>query len=548
MKRLAILIGLLLPFSASALEYRNLSLLYTDAPFTPAESAGISVLTSLKAINGYPDGTFRPNRTVNRAEFLKIVLASYAKVRVSPSDAQSCFPDVHQEDWFSQYVCLAKKRGMIAGYPDGTFKPDRPVNYAEALKILSELYHLVAYSADDEEWYAGYVRAAQITKTALPSSIKYDRSLTRGQMARLAAAFRAYDEGELETYRLAERDLDLVVGKSSSSSSSVSSSTVSSVSSSSSSSSAQHITFPAQSHILVLGESQVIASGLFVPRDEAVTVKNVTVKLRAKAEDIAQMYLVDTTGHRIAQLKLDVYDNDDETWKTFEDLPAYAIQSEGKEFGIEAVIKTSSQGGVPQELIQVKWVSMNVAPIGTSNSYQIVASESSFPAHQTAAGRITSVTNNRPPVIDIEQGDTILLGEWEVYGEHIEDARIAVQHMTFTVAERTGVILSNLSLGAYHTVQTVPCSTENNTFINCQNIGDDIGNIEHDSILLQLWGTVDVDETYSYPLLKISLTEPGVLSTSINPGVMGHVRWTDGQGTYNWIELEKPIAPGSTWK
>ncbi len=213
MKAIMMLLGLTLPLQVAALEYRNLGLLYTDAPFNPAESAGISLLTSLNAVQGNPDGTFRPNRTLNRAEFLKIAIASFPKVRVSSSDATNCFPDVSRDDWFSKYVCIAKKRGMVSGYPDGEFKPGRPVNYAEALKILGELYEYVAYSADDEEWYAGYVRAAKFNKTALPSSIKYDRSLTRGQMARLAAAYRAKEEGELDTYRLAEKSLNLVIAK-----------------------------------------------------------------------------------------------------------------------------------------------------------------------------------------------------------------------------------------------------------------------------------------------------------------------------------------------
>src|SRR3989344_5773826 len=124
MKKLCLLIGMLLPLQVAALEFHNLSLLYTDAPFIPAESAGISLLTSINAVEGYPDGTFGPKRTLNRAEFLKIAMASYPKIRVSASDKDDCFPDVHKDDWFASYVCLAKRRGMIAGYPDGMFKPE----------------------------------------------------------------------------------------------------------------------------------------------------------------------------------------------------------------------------------------------------------------------------------------------------------------------------------------------------------------------------------------------------------------------------------------
>ena len=310
------LAGLLLPLQVSALEYRNLSLLYTDAPFIPAEAAGISLLTSLNAVQGNPDGTFQPNRTVNRAEFLKIVLASYPRVRVSSADAKRCFPDVSSDAWFSKYVCLAKKRGMVSGYPDGEFKPARSVNYAEALKILSELYDYPSHAEEDEEWYAGYLRAAQWYKTALPASLKFDRPLTRGQMARLAAAYRAEREGELETYRLSEKSLNLVVAKeiaeqaelqrleeeeraeeeeAKKAEEEAEAVEVEEEETEEESSEEQELEyrFPARSHFLLLGARKVIASGFFQPRGESGVVRNVTVQFREEVKNIRSFYLVD---------------------------------------------------------------------------------------------------------------------------------------------------------------------------------------------------------------------------------------------------------------
>ena len=298
MKRFLLVLGFLLPFQASALEFRNLSLLYTDAPFLPAEAAGISLLTSVDAIEGNPDGTFRPSRSINRAEFLKIVLLSHPKIRMSSSDAGRCFPDVKKDDWFSPYVCLAKKRDMVAGYPDGTFKPERTVNYAEALKILSELYEYVAYSGDDEEWYAGYVRAAKFHKTTLPIALTFDQPLTRGQMARLAAAFRAEHEGELEKYRLSEKNFDAVIAME-----------IAEKVSEEEAEDAEEpeaeepqeeevptvtvYPFPARSHHLLLGASHLIASGMVRPRSESVTIENVTVKLREESKTIKSLTFVD---------------------------------------------------------------------------------------------------------------------------------------------------------------------------------------------------------------------------------------------------------------
>lgn len=556
MKRIALIIGLILPLQVAALEYQNLSLYYTDAPFNPAEAAGISLLTSLHAIQGNPDGTFLPNRTLNRAEFLKIALASSPSVRVSLSDAGNCFPDVQADAWYSQYVCLAKMRGMVSGYPDGTFKPERSVNYAEALKMLGELYEYVAYSAEDEEWFAGYVRAAQFNKTALPSSLQYDRALTRGQMARLAAAFRAKEEGELETYRLAEKDLNLVIAKQKSSassssvssynsSSSLSSSVTSLVSSASSASSLQVLT-AATSQFLLLGSHATIATAEFTPRSEPATIGNITVKFREKAKNITRMYLIDETGLRIAELRLDVFDSADETWKA-DTVQQYTLPSEGKVLGIEAEFK-SKETGFPEELIQIKWVSMNVSGKTSKEDYQLIGMNTSYPQHQTASARIAAVRNNRPPIMDIGAGDNVLLGEFAIDGEYLDGAEVRINHLTFTVAESNGVTLSQFVLGALHSVQTIPCSIGSDSRISCSNIPASIGVIENQTIIVQLWGKLEINESIANPSMQINIEKPGILSTSIQQGEMGHLRWTDGQGSYNWVEMGEPVSEGSIWK
>ena len=83
-------------------------------------------------VNGYPDGTYKPDEFINRAEFTKIVIeASF------PGQAlgSNCFPDVTAE-WFSKYVCFAKGQGIISEYPDGTFKPGNNVAFSEDSKII----------------------------------------------------------------------------------------------------------------------------------------------------------------------------------------------------------------------------------------------------------------------------------------------------------------------------------------------------------------------------------------------------------------------------
>lgn len=127
-------------------------------------------------VQGYADGTYRPDAQINRAEFTKIIVEA-----TLPDEAGAgCFPDV-QRQWFAPYVCMAKEKGFIGGYPDGTFKPDRRVNFAEAAKIIA-----VAFGAQlkpDPLWYKPYVEALRARNAIPPSITQMDQQLTRGEMA-----------------------------------------------------------------------------------------------------------------------------------------------------------------------------------------------------------------------------------------------------------------------------------------------------------------------------------------------------------------------------
>ena len=106
----------------------------------------------LGLVNGYPNGTFQPERIVNRAEALK--LASYFFGIDIDSDLRgtdllksygynsSPFEDVDLNAWYAPYVVHAYYYGVIKGYEDGTFKPNNNVTYAEFLKIATLFQNL----------------------------------------------------------------------------------------------------------------------------------------------------------------------------------------------------------------------------------------------------------------------------------------------------------------------------------------------------------------------------------------------------------------------
>lgn len=145
--------------------------IFYDVPASHKNKKAIEYLFDQKIINGYPDGTFKPDKTVNRAELLKILVAGNG---VSPDTKEfgDCFSDV-KDEWFAPYVCYAKKQAWVSGYADGEFKPAQTVNKAEALKMLLnsqgiEIPTEVSGNPFDDvgagEWFAPYVAKAKELK------------------------------------------------------------------------------------------------------------------------------------------------------------------------------------------------------------------------------------------------------------------------------------------------------------------------------------------------------------------------------------------------
>ncbi|HQD74889.1 MAG TPA: S-layer homology domain-containing protein, partial [Bacillota bacterium] len=100
--------------------------------------AEVRRLASLGVIAGYPDGTFRPEEPVTRAEFAKMIVVMLGlenAANLMKGQAVS-FSDVSATHWASGYINVAEMKGVVNGYPDGTFKPEASITYAEALKMI----------------------------------------------------------------------------------------------------------------------------------------------------------------------------------------------------------------------------------------------------------------------------------------------------------------------------------------------------------------------------------------------------------------------------
>ena len=135
-------------------------------------------------ISGYPNMTFKPNTSINRAELTKtIVESNYDTVLINQYANTSCFPDVNTSDWFSKYVCFAKSKNIVSGYPDGTFLPANTVNLVEALKIIYEGLN-IPINNENVVFKFKYYSPAMLAGY-LPEDLRggYAKLLTRGEVS-----------------------------------------------------------------------------------------------------------------------------------------------------------------------------------------------------------------------------------------------------------------------------------------------------------------------------------------------------------------------------
>ena len=102
--------------------------------------------------------------------------------------------DVELSTWYAPYVCTAKARGMVSGYPNGTFKPSQSVSFVEAAKMLAVNFGLPVNQKEarwdlsgqeQQVWYLPYTYALARKDALAPSIFTYDQRITRGEMAEI---------------------------------------------------------------------------------------------------------------------------------------------------------------------------------------------------------------------------------------------------------------------------------------------------------------------------------------------------------------------------
>ena len=108
---------------------------YNDVSQKNWYNNAVSTLTKAGIILGHPDGTFRPDKPITRAQFAAIA-TRFSNVIY---DKECTFTDVPACHWAARYIALAEHLGWINGYKDNTFKPDQYITRAEAITLINRV-------------------------------------------------------------------------------------------------------------------------------------------------------------------------------------------------------------------------------------------------------------------------------------------------------------------------------------------------------------------------------------------------------------------------
>ena len=117
---------------------------YSDVAATSWYNTAVSTLSSMGIITGYPDGTFRPNAAITRAEFAAIA----ARFDHDGDKTAAKFSDIATH-WAKDEISIAYNNGWITGYPNGTFGPQRDITRAETMTLVNRVLNRQPETEDD---------------------------------------------------------------------------------------------------------------------------------------------------------------------------------------------------------------------------------------------------------------------------------------------------------------------------------------------------------------------------------------------------------------
>ncbi len=456
-----------------------------------------------------------------------------------------------KDAWFNLYICYAMSKGIVAGNPDGLFHPERTVNYAEALKILTLIYGYDIVPEKTAAWAEPYYKAAKDRGTDLPVTIRFESPLTRGQVARLAAGFLAEKDGHLVEYRMAENGIYPDV---SSSSSSVSSS-ASSQSSASSSSSAFSVSssasskgvyiLPSASHFLVAGNvSDAIGDGIIKHAGENAHIRAIEIKLYQEVTALNSLKVYTDQGVEVATLTRRVNTSPPDYKQIYEvqlepGVKDFAIMADkDMHLVVRADVRSIANNGASEQLLQIRTFSVTVQGDTTNQTVNYVL-PAPFPMHQTAFAHMLSVRPAGAATGVLASGTGKLVASYSFSGSAIEGRSLYAENLIFSISKSDNVDVSKWTLRSSDGTQSIDCSFGSDG-VSCQNIPSSMGVLGPQGVALNLHADIAAGPGTAF--LQAELGKAG------SPNELGSVQWTDQAGHFRWVEAGVIAGKGAKWQ
>ena len=180
-KVIALMLAFILVISA-------LSVLAAEVKFSDTDSEAVSALAEKGIITGYPDGTFRPDGNITRAEFATVIVRAKGLPINLTEDGVTGFEDLDKDDnsiWARPYVKAAVDEGIINGFEDGTFRATENITNEHATLMVERAFENVGVTVEKDsslatrEWIADLVFNA-MNKAETPKEMKKIRVLAFG--------------------------------------------------------------------------------------------------------------------------------------------------------------------------------------------------------------------------------------------------------------------------------------------------------------------------------------------------------------------------------
>ena len=161
---------------------------YSDIKEGTNVSKAVTILSNLGIIDGFEDGTFRPDEKVTRAQMTKLVIGAKNLLAAAETNATQKFNDVPASHWAVGYVAEGVAQGIINGTSETTFDPEATVTFAQATKMLVNACGYDEYAQIAGGWPNGYLTwGSKLGINKGVTGVSNDTELTRGQVAQMIA-------------------------------------------------------------------------------------------------------------------------------------------------------------------------------------------------------------------------------------------------------------------------------------------------------------------------------------------------------------------------